>query len=304
MEGVTDPSFRQLVAARGGVGVLCTEFIRISQGHIPLKVLRRELGTWQEPCPIAVQFMAPSTDYLAESVALVEQTRAQYVDLNFGCPVKRVFNKCAGSALLDFPDRMFDIVKCAVEATGLPVTAKIRAGVNDTHLLKDVIHAVHSAGAALLAMHGRLRSESYAMDAHWEWLAEAQEYLLSFEKPIPFIANGGIDTCDDVDAVVKQTKCDGVMIGRGAIADPFIFRHYMCSEPATREEVCAFIVEYWQAINQGSQKKSGLGRIKQLLKYSVGNLLFDNEDQRQQLMRARDIETIWAYISGWTAIPA
>ena len=304
MEGVTDPCFRRLVAARGGVGVLCTEFIRISQGILPLKILRQELGTWEEPCPIGLQFMAADTQFLAETVSRAHETRAQYVDLNFGCPVKRVFNKCAGSALLDHPDRMHAIVACTVQATPLPVTAKIRAGVTDHSKLKDIIQAVIDAGATMIAMHARLRSESYAMPAHWEWLSEAKQIINDYARQVPLIANGGIDVTDDIDRAIAATGCDGVMIGRAAIANPFIFRHYSLGEPARRSDMSAFVVDYWHAMNDGRPQKGGLGRIKQLLKYAKGDLLFSDDAERERLMRATDIQCIWDYLSQWTEIPS
>lgn len=304
MEGVTDPGFRRLVAERGGVGALCTEFIRISQAAIPPSVIERELGDWQEPCPIGVQFMAPGTDYLAESIAGIADTRAAFVDLNFGCPVKRVFNKCAGSALLDYPEQMEAIVRCAVDATDLPVTAKIRAGVHDPSRLHDIIDAVISGGAAMLCMHGRLRSESYAMPAHWDWLAEACARVKASNRPVPFIANGGVDTLADIDAVRKETACDGVMIGRGAIANPFVFRHYSGGPAASAEEMVAFIVDYWQAMQGPRASKNPLGRLKQLLKYNQCGILFDDEDQRRVLLRAQHIDEVWNFLSHFCDVPA
>lgn len=304
MEGVTDPCFRRLVAKRGGVGGLCTEFIRISVASLPSKVMRRELGTWQEPCPIALQFMAAGTEHLGETIEQASTTRTDWIDLNFGCPVKRVFNRCAGSALLDHPDAMFDIIRCAVSATELPVSAKIRAGVSDTCKLQDILHACVEAGACMITMHARLRVETYAMPAHWEWLAQAKEILASCSRQVPLIANGAIDTADDIDAVLAQTGCNGVMIGRGAIANPFIFREYAGGARATRQEIVDFIIEYWQEMQVSNPKKAGLGRIKQLLKYSAGNLLFDDDQDRAQLLRARHIDDIWDYFAQHASLEA
>ena len=304
MEGVTDPCFRRLVAKRGGVGGLCTEFIRISVASLPVKVMRRELGDWQEPCPIALQFMAAGTEHLAETIAHASATRTDWIDLNFGCPVKRVFNHCAGSALLDHPDTMYEIIRCAVEATELPVSAKIRAGVNDTSKLQDILHACVEAGACMITMHARLRVETYAMPAHWEWLAQARAILATRSRTVPLIANGAIDTAHDIDAVITQTNCDGVMIGRGAIANPFIFREYAGGAVATRQELVDFIIEYWQEMHLSNPKKAGLGRIKQLLKYSAGQLLFDDDGERERLLRARHIDEIWQYFAQHASMDA
>ena len=304
MEGVTDSCFRQLVAKRGGVGALCTEFIRISVDALPAKVMRRELGAWEEPCPIALQFMAAGTEHLAKTIQASGVTRADWIDLNFGCPVKRVFNRCAGSALLDHPDTMYDIVKCAVEATELPVSAKIRAGVNDTSKLAEILHACVEAGACMITMHARLRVHTYAMPAHWEWLAQAKEIIDNSSRPVPLIANGGVDRQSDINAVLKQTGCDGVMIGRGAIANPFIFREYAGGPQATRQEIVDFIIEYWQEMHLKNPKKAGLGRIKQLLKYSAGQVLFDDDADREQMLRARSIDEIWTFFDSIASLEA
>ena len=296
MEGVTDASFRGLVAQRGGVGLLCTEFIRISNAPLPKRILNKELGDERHACPIGLQLMAADTRHLSETIKHAEHTHAEFVDLNFGCPVKRVFSHCAGSALLDYPEKMHEIISCAVRSTKLPVTAKIRAGVKDRSLMSEVIDAIHEAGAQLITLHARLRTESYTMPAHWDWLSEAVEYTHKHAKPLPIIANGGIDDASDIDAVISQTGCAGVMIGRAAIANPFIFREYAGGSSASRNEMIHFVIDYWEAMNNGRVQRGGLGRIKQILKYAQGNLLFEDEETKLNNLRAQNIQDIWEYM--------
>lgn len=300
MEGVTDIAFRRCVAELGagaeGVGVMSTQFIRISGSVLPMKVFTRETGEGPDLCPLAVQLMTADINYVAEAVVSIEKTRAQYIDFNFGCPVKRVFNKCAGSAMLAFPQRMHDVIATAVAATQLPITAKIRAGIDDPYMLADILHAVADAGATMICIHARLRSESYAMPAHWEWIAQAVEILNSREVKIPLIGNGAVDKVEDIERMQQQTACDGVMIGRAALTNPFIFRQYAAvnndntnNNNVSKYEAAQFIADYWQQMS--NTKKAGLGKIKQLLKYYQAGNLFD-EQQRQLCLRSRSIETL------------
>ncbi|NRA36934.1 MAG: tRNA-dihydrouridine synthase family protein [Planctomycetes bacterium] len=301
MEGVTDIGFRQCVDACGGVGVMSTQFIRISGNALPKKVFQREIGDIVESCPLGVQLMAADTAYVAEAAGTVENTRAQFLDFNFGCPVKRVFNKCAGSAMLQYPQRMHDIVATAVAATQLPVTAKIRAGVEDPGLLAEILHALADAGATMICIHARLRIESYAMDAHWDWIAQAVEILDCRSEKIPLIGNGGVDTAEDIQRMHEHSQCAGVMIGRAALANPFIFSQYgHLREQISKPEAAQFIADYWAHMNH--PKKSGLGKIKQLLKYyQAGDLISD--EQRQTLLRASSMEVVANMLNPWLKQP-
>ncbi len=271
MEGITDRCYRDLlldvVGAGGrGPGGACTEFHRISSGAVPQKVFRRDLGDApRRDVPVGVQLMAAGTEHLARSVRNAVAAGARWIDLNFGCPVRRVFNKCAGSSLLADPATLGAIVAEAVRAAGVPVTAKIRAGIDDDALLDDVLNACAEAGAAGVILHARLRRDSYAVPARWEWIAHAVSRL--HPRGVAVIGNGGIDVARDVRRMLDETDCDGVMIARAAFANPWIFREAAGGPPATLGEATAFAAEYLRRLCPPGGPVVPLARFKQLLRH-------------------------------------
>ncbi|MFW5846064.1 MAG: tRNA dihydrouridine synthase, partial [Planctomycetota bacterium] len=221
MDGITDHIFRRLVVELGGVEAVCSEFARISVAPLPLRSLRRCFGAPLPGVVNGLQLMAPDAQHLAATAARVAACGADVLDLNFGCPVKRVVNKCAGSALLAHPDRMAAIVRCAVEHQPLPVTVKMRPGIADADRLEEILDAVCNAGAALVALHHRLRVHSYRERPSWDVLRRAAGHLHRHWPGVPLIGNGGIDTPMDAARMLQETGVDGIMVGQAALADPF-----------------------------------------------------------------------------------
>ena len=214
MEGVTDRTFRAAVLDLGYAGGACTEFLRIAVSPIPVHVFRCELGEPRSDTPVGVQIMSPGIEHLAATVVNADRAGAAWIDLNFGCPVARVCGKGAGSALLADPALVGRIVATAVAATELPVSAKIRAGIDDTSRLDEVVDAVAGAGAAMLTIHGRRRVDSYNDPANWEWIAAAVTRWRS-RAAGPICGNGGVATPDDARRMVRETGCD--QIGRAHV---------------------------------------------------------------------------------------
>ncbi len=280
MDGVTDRLFRSLVLDLGGVAGAVTEFLRISVAPVPTRIIRRELGPLRTDAPVGVQLMAPSIRFVPESVANAERAGAAWIDLNFGCPVKTVCGKGAGAALLDQPDRIEAIVRAAVDATDLLVSAKLRAG----DLLDETVDAACSGGAALVILHARRRTDSYDRPADWDWITRAVTRC-----PVPLIGNGGVQTPEDARRMMRETKCAAVMVGRGAIRNPFLFREFAGAPPATRAEAAAFARGYLDAMLEGAHGRHALGRFKQLVRmYNAANLFDDAA--RHALLRSHEPE--------------
>ncbi len=303
MDGVTDRTFRNLVLDLGDAGGACTEFVRISVAAWKRGALAKELGPPHPAAPVGLQLMAPSTDHLARTAGNAESAGAPWIDLNFGCPVKRVFNKCAGSALLAYPDRVGAIVAEAVQAVGVPVTAKIRAGVEDDGTLLDVLDACADAGAAAVILHARLRTQSYATPARWEWIRAAVEHL---GGRTPLIGNGGIGRAEHVHRMLAETGCAGVMVGRGAIANPWIFRQARGGPAATRDEAVAFALRYLATLCPPGGSKGGLARMKQLIRaYAASGLFEGREHDRVALLRSHEPEAVrsWFTRCATTSLP-
>ena len=285
MEGVTDPCFRQHVIDLGGVGGACTEYIRISQGPTPKHLIQRFLGPLRTDCVVGAQLMAADATHVAESARYAEAAGAAFVDLNFGCPVKIVFQKCAGSALLGRPDLLFQITQRAAHAVSTPVTAKIRAGIDSAAHLQELVLAVAEAGAAMLTLHARLRVHSYAHPSTWEWIALAKETLLREKKTMPLIGNGSVDTVADIDRMTRETGCDGIMIGRGALNDPWVFARYAQRPEPSAAEAASFALRYCEAIEAAHHPKKAFAKLKQLFRYLQSGGLIRDEEERRGLLR-------------------
>lgn len=278
MEGITDRTFRGLIAPHGGLGAAVSEFVRITVAPTPLRVCRRDLGP-PIGVPVALQLMTPDETHLAASVANAERAGAAWVDLNFGCPAPVVFSKCAGSALLAHPDRIARIVATAVGATGLPVTAKMRAGISSPAHLRELVTAAAEAGAAAITLHARLRITGYDEPATWAWLAEARAALARCARPVPLIGNGGIESPGDLARMRHETGVDAVMVGRAALADPFIFRSAAGGTAPTTAEAATWALAYLAAIGSGSPK------AKQLVRYWRCAGMLSDAMERQALLR-------------------
>jgi nifR3 family TIM-barrel protein len=301
MEGVTHRAFRDVVMDLGGVGAAWTEFIRVSAHPLKPKVIARELGPPREDAPVGAQLMATDEARLAETARNAVVAGAPMIDLNFGCPAPVVFDKCAGSALLDHPSRVEALVRAAASAVDVPVTAKIRLGVADPSLLKDNVAAVEAGGAAAITVHARTRVDAYAKPARWEFLSAARA-----ATKLPLIGNGDVLTIDDAARMLDDHGVDAVMIGRGALRDPWIFARLRASAASASPldvspaAVLAFYERYRDEMARYGSERGRLSNLKQLFRrLDVGLRL--TEDSRLRLLRAPDLASFDAALRGAAA---
>ncbi len=228
MAGFTNYAHRELLRFLGGVDLIATEMVSarsfVELDKRDLEHPTRLWGVREEPRPLSVQIWDNDPESLAEFARrLASDFRVSVIDLNFGCPAKQIAGRSAsGSYLLQFPERIGDIVRRTVQAAGLvPVTAKIRLGrTRDTVNAVDVAQAVEDAGAAALTVHGRTAADMYRGTADWNEIAKIKPKL----KSIPLIGNGDIRTVDDALFRLRNFPVDGIMIGRGGIDRPWLFR--------------------------------------------------------------------------------
>jgi tRNA-dihydrouridine synthase B len=220
MAGVTDTVFRRFIKNLGGCGLIMTEFTSADGLLRDQRVRGRYLHFYEDEHPVSAQLFGSSPRVLADAARLVEDLGFDLVDLNLGCPAKKVVKCNGGSGLLrDLPliRQIFEAVRAAVK---IPFTVKFRAGWNDDEIVcVELARMAEGCGLGAVALHARTREQGYSGNARWEWIASVKQAVR-----IPVIGNGDIRSPEDACAVVAQTGCDAVMIGRMAPANPWIFR--------------------------------------------------------------------------------
>jgi len=221
MAGVTDTVFRRFIRNLGGCGLIMTEFTS-ADGVLRKKdqKAKRYLHFYEDEHPISAQLFGSDPQVMAEAARMVEGLGFDLVDLNLGCPAKKVVKCNGGSGLLrDLPaiGRIFEAVRAAVT---IPFTVKFRAGWSEEEIVcVELARMAESCGLAAVALHARTREQGYSGQARWEWIAAVKDAV-----KIPVIGNGDIRSPEDACAMVTQTECDAVMIGRSAPSNPWIFR--------------------------------------------------------------------------------
>jgi tRNA-dihydrouridine synthase B len=265
MAGVTDTVFRRFIRNLGGCGLIMTEFTS-ADGVLRKKdqKAKRYLHFYEDEHPISAQLFGSNPQVMAEAARMVEGLGFDLVDLNLGCPAKKVVKCNGGSGLLrDLPaiGKIFEAVRAAVT---IPFTVKFRAGWNDEEIVcVELARMAESCGLAAVALHARTREQGYSGNARWEWIAAVKDAV-----KIPVIGNGDIRSPEDACAMVTQTGCDAVMIGRSAPSNPWIFRQIeqYCAdrtydEPAEADRY-EMIRTYFQMLIE-EELPDAVGKMKQ-----------------------------------------
>lgn len=227
MEDVTDPAFRML-CKRFGADRVYTEFVNADALVRDVASTTRKLQISDSERPVAIQIYGKDAASMAEAARIVEQARPDYIDINFGCPVKKVAGKGAGAGLLRDVPKMLEITKAVVNAVSLPVTAKTRLGWNDEQkIIVDLAEALQDCGIKELAIHGRTRAQMYTGEADWTLIGEVKN---NPRMHIPIIGNGDVTSPERAKECFDHYGVDAIMVGRGTFGCPWIFedmKHYL-----------------------------------------------------------------------------
>lgn len=246
MAGVTDLPFR-LLCREQGAGLVCMEMVSAKAIYYHNKNTEELMEIHPDEAPVSLQLFGSDPDIISEMAKKIEERPFSILDINMGCPVPKVVNNGEGSALMKNPKLVEEIVTKTVKAVKKPVTVKIRKGFNDeTVNAVEIAKIAEGCGAAAVAVHGRTREQYYSGSADYEIIAKVKQAL-----SIPVIGNGDVTDGPSAERLLKETGCDGVMIGRGVRGNPWIFReigHYLetgeiLPKPSGKE-VCETILRH------------------------------------------------------------
>ncbi len=227
MEDVTDPAFR-LLCKRFGASRVYTEFVNADALVRDVASTTRKLQISDTERPVAIQIYGRDPESMADAARIVEQAHPDFIDINFGCPVKKVAGKGAGAGLLQDVPKLLAITRAVVSAVHTPVTVKTRLGWDDDHrIIVDLAEALQDCGIAELAIHGRTRAQMYRGDADWSLIGAVKS---NPRMHIPIIGNGDVTTPERAKECFERYGVDAVMIGRATFGCPWLFediQHYL-----------------------------------------------------------------------------
>ena len=227
MEDVTDPAFR-LMCKRFGADMVYTEFVSSDALVRSVNSTMRKLNISEEERPVSIQIYGKNTDAMIEAARMVEEAKPDIIDLNFGCPVKKVAGKGAGAGLLRDIPKMLEITRAVVDTVKLPVTVKTRLGWDEnSKIIVDLAEQLQDCGISALTIHGRTRAQMYTGEADWTLIGKVKK---NPRMHIPIIGNGDITTPERTKECFDKYGVDAVMIGRASFGRPWIFKevkHYL-----------------------------------------------------------------------------
>jgi nifR3 family TIM-barrel protein len=221
MDGITDKVFRKICKEMGAT-LTYSEFVSADAIIRNVKVSFDKISKNEDEYPFVVQIFGNNPDIMGEAAKLIESAGADIIDLNFGCPMKKIVSKGAGAALLKNPELMLEITKNVVKNVNVPVTVKTRLGWDENSIIIDKIaRELQDCGIAALTLHARTRRQLYSGEADWDYFLKLKSDSSFY---IPLIANGDIDNPQKAKLLFEDYGVDGVMIGRAAIGNPWIFK--------------------------------------------------------------------------------
>lgn len=264
MEGVGDYSFRKAIASIGGFDEAVRDFLRVPTNAHVKSLSKVYFSDELAPTPLAAQIMGSDIDLMAAMAQELMLRGAPRIDVNCGCPSPTVTGRGAGSSLLKDPSVLHEVAKSVVQAVSIPVTVKMRSGFEDISLFKENVLAAQESGVRYITLHPRTKVDGYGPPARWDLIAEAKSIL-----KIPVVGNGDILTVENALEMLRTTRCDGLMIGRGSVINPFLFQQikaHFRGEPYVPEsdQLVKYLDIYAESITD-LPPRNRVSKLKQLL---------------------------------------
>lgn len=298
MEDVTDPAFR-LMCKRFGADMVYTEFVSADALIRSVSKTEQKLNISDEERPVAIQIYGRDTATMVEAAKIVEQARPDILDLNFGCPVKRVAGKGAGAGMLQNIPLMLEITRSVVDAVKIPVTVKTRLGWDADHkIIVSLAEQLQDCGISALTIHGRTRAQMYTGEADWTLIGEVKK---NPRMHIPIIGNGDVTTPQRARECFEQYGVDAIMIGRASFGRPWIFKevkHYLETGeelPALTPQWCMDVLrqEVEDSVNLLDERRGILHVRRHLAASPVFKGLPNFRDTRIAMLRAETKDDLY-----------
>jgi len=299
MEDVSDPPFRAL-CKQNGCDMMYTEFISVEGLIRDAHKSLQKLDIYEEERPIGIQIFGAEIDSMKRAAEMVEEAKPELLDINFGCPVKKVVCKMAGAGILQDIPRMVRLTDEIVKSTNLPVTVKTRLGWNEeTKYIEEVAEALQDVGIKALSIHGRTRKQMYKGEADWSLIGKIKE---NPRIHIPIFGNGDIDSPQKAEEYKNRYGVDGIMIGRASIGNPWIFReikHYfktgeILEKPTLDERVDAAKQHLKKSVEWKGEKLGVLEMRRHYANYFRG--LHGIKSYRNRIVTTPDSESVFAIL--------
>lgn len=306
MEDVTDIDFR-LMCKKFGADMVYTEFVSSDALIRQVNKTQAKLTISEEERPVAIQIYGREVEAMVEAARICEVEKPDILDINFGCPVKKVAGKGAGSGMMKTPDLMVDIVKAVVKAVNIPVTVKTRLGWdNDSRIIVDLAEELQDAGIQALTIHGRTRAQMYTGEADWSLIGAVKN---NARMKIPIIGNGDVTTPEICKRRFDETGVDAVMIGRGSIGNPWIFeevKHFLSTGNHLEKKEFSWYVEMLKdLLRKNIERTNERGGIIHTRRHIASSSLFkgipDFKPTRIKMLRAETEDELLAILDEVTA---